>query len=395
MKLQRVALYNRLFAIAVASNAYAFALTGGNFAVLVPFLAIVLLMPGLSCLTPGYGRFDRGNLLRWATISTVLFLTVLANITNYPFAGTTVIFAVTHAVGIVGILFALQWAATNLSPEYLLRYLAICLLPLLILAIIVALHDGGWLLRASPFGVHPNWWGEVGFAAVASSLALRSLSARVIVIGAALILFFLVQSRGALLAAATSIVVCVFFSMRQSDMTRRHFQTGLLVLPLVVVALILGRSALPPTWDLLSNTVLLLGDPDRGVDTELTGRIAGWRAAIEVAANNPVFGQGLDTLDTVHNGFLQLAGEGGASLFLVILVTIALAIHNAWYKRNCVALSIIVGYLVYAMTYPRMLNMNVASILFYLCLFSWRKTSKIQGARRRPVDRAAAQTSPN
>jgi hypothetical protein len=395
MKVGRLALYDRLSAVAVASTAYAFALTGGNFAVLVPFQAMVLLLPGLSLLTPGHKNFDNKNLLRWATISAAVLLTVLANIDAYPVSGTSVEFAVTHAIGIVGILFALQWAATSLSPEALLRHLAICLLPLILLAIAIALRDGGWLLRASPFGVHPNWWGELGFAAVVSALALRRPGMKALVIGTVLILFFLVQSRGALLAACVSVAIYMFLSAKHTQITRRHFMGGLIFLMLAVAGLILGRSAVPRIWELFSDTILLLSDPDRGLETGLTGRLAGWTSAIEIAASNPILGLGLDTLNYVHNGFLQLIGEGGTLLLLVILLTIAAAIYDASRNRNYLALSVILGYLAYAMTYPRMLNMNVASIVFYLCLFSWRRTSKPRGADQRRIDGALMRILPD
>jgi O-antigen ligase len=378
MKVERLRSYNKLFAVAISATAYAFALSGGNFDVLVPFQAIVILMPGLILLASGYTDFDNRNLLRWATISTIVPLTVLANIQNYPSTVTTVEFAVSHAVGIVGLLFALQWAATNLSPETLMRHLAICLFPLIALAVAVALHDAGWLLRANPFGLHPNWWGELAFAATASALALRNRNARSLVIGTALILFILVQSRGALLAAFVSVVMYMLLSARLTKMSRARLIAALTMLMLAVVGFVLAQGAVSRALAFFSDAVLLLDNPDRGLDTGLTGRLAGWRVAIDVAADNPLLGQGLDTLTKVHNGFLQLLGEGGVLLFLVILLIMVIAIYDASRRHNYLALSIIFGYAVYAMTYPRMLNMNVASILFYMCLFSWQRTSKFR-----------------
>ena len=135
----RFCIYNKLFSVSIVATAYSFALTGGSFAFLVPFQAIVLVIPSLSLITPGYKDFNVVNLIRWSSISTIVLLSVLFNINNYPSGSTTIEFALAHAAGIVGILFALQWAATNLSPETLMRHLSVLLVPLILLAVAVAL----------------------------------------------------------------------------------------------------------------------------------------------------------------------------------------------------------------------------------------------------------------
>jgi len=139
--------------------------------------------------------------------------------------------------------------------------------------------------------------------------------------------------------------------------------------------------------------------------------LEGWHQALSIFAENPIFGQGLDTLNEVHNGFLRLAGEGGLLLLLPILFMMGMAVYQSLKNRNYLALSVLFGYAVYALTYPRMLNMNLASAIFYLCVFYWPKNSStakqriheqterndpvVSDARRLPsVDAALVRVSP-
>jgi O-antigen ligase len=107
----------------------------------------------------------------------------------------------------------------------------------------------------------------------------------------------------------------------------------------------------------------------------LTGRLDGWQKAFDIFMAQPIFGQGFDTLTEVHNGFLRLAGEGGLMLLLVTVALIGTGLRNAMKTKNYLAASIILGYLIYAMTYPRMLNMNLAAAVFYLSVFPWKRDS--------------------
>ncbi|MDF9392786.1 MULTISPECIES: O-antigen ligase family protein [Methylococcus] len=366
-------LYNIAFSAGLASTAYVFAIMGGgdNPIALLVVQAIVLLLPGLSLFTKGYKRVDRRNITFLVVLSIGLLLSLIVNIDNYAGGSIGLDFVLAHIVGIVGMLFAIQWAVTNLSPETLMRYLAIFLVPLIVLAIGVALQEGGWTSRAAPFDIHPNWWGELGFAFTACTLALHSNKAKVLLIGVAMVLFFLVQSRGALLATCVCIGVYIFFSIKHMIMKKTTLLRIIAAIIGTGAALATQQDAVLQAWAFIKGNVLLLDNSYRGVESGLSGRVDGWSRALSIFAENPIFGQGIDTLNEVHNGFLRLAGEGGMLLLLVILFMIGITFYQSLKKRNYMVASIILGYIVYVMTYPRMLNMNLASAIFYLCLFYW------------------------
>lgn len=370
--------YQWIFSIALAAMAYGFALSGGSFSVLVITQGLVLLIAFWGFLFPGYSRLRKRNIVLLCSLSIVMISTIFFNTANYSETSVPLEFALTHVAGIIGILFSLQWATTNLDTQTLLRHLALLLTPLVILAILASLQSGGVIGRQSPFGIHPNWWGELGFALTACALALPHWKARVLPLAVAVLLFFLVQSRGALLAAVGSIGVYVMLT------TKWKHQFNSLRLAVVLTLIVVTGAGLfayqyraIQVWIFLRNDVLLWDDSYRGIDSGLTGRLAGWREGFDVFMAHPVLGQGIDTLSNVHNGFLRLAGEGGLALLLVMGLLVGVGLRDALKARNHLTASIILGYLIYAMTYPRMLNMNLAAVVFYLSLFA--------GKRRYPV----------
>jgi O-antigen ligase len=368
--------YEWAFSIALAAMAYAFALSHGSLAILMLAQGAVALIAAFGFLAPRYRRLGKRNLMFLCMLSTVLLSTIFFNISNYSDAATPLEFALAHTFGIIGVLFALQWAATNLRAQKILRNLAVLLIPLITLGIAAGIQSGGLASRQSPFGLHPNWWGELGFALTFCALALPHWRARAALITIVMVLFVLVQSRGALLAAVTGLFIYLAFSTRWQRFFTPLQITAISALAVIssIVLLVYQRHFIQ-TWLFLRDDVLLLNNSYRGIDTGLTGRLDGWQKAFDIFMAQPIFGQGFDTLTEVHNGFLRLAGEGGLMLLLVTVALIGTGLRNAMKTKNYLAASIILGYLIYAMTYPRMLNMNLAAAVFYLSVFPWKRYS--------------------
>lgn len=362
-----------LFAFAIALMGYAFVFSGGSFVALVPAQFFLIALPFCLMLTTSRSTMSLKNMLIWSGFSGVLLVSIVVNFNNYDTLGTASLeFAIAHVLGLIGVIFALQWASSNLRIFTLLRILSFLLVPLIVLAIVTSAVSFGLLSRSTPFGIHPNWWGELGFAFILTSLALRKRTTSVLFIVTAFVLLFLVQSRGALLASVAGITCYGFLNAQISLSLRR-------ILPVISFAgagllfsLFVLNDAYQSLKSFLNNRVLLLNDPYRGLDTGLTGRLEGWDYALEVFAGNPIFGNGMDTLGEVHNGFLQVAAEGGLALLLPLILWMVVAAIRAWRRQDYLTLSILVGYTVYAMTYPRMLNMNIAAILLFMSLFPWK-----------------------
>lgn len=361
-----------LFAFAIALMGYAFAFSGGSLAALIPAQLLFIVLPFCLMLTTRQSVMNVRSLLAWAGFSSILLVTILVNIGNYDRLGSISFnFAISHVLGLIGVIFSIQWAARNLNIRSVLTILSYLLVPLIVLAIVTSALSSGLLSRSTPFGIHPNWWGELGFAFILASFALRKRTTLVFFIVLAFVLFFLVQSRGAMLASMAAIGCYGLLNAQVSLSLKRVLPAISFAGAGLLFSLLVFEGSYQPLRDFLSDRVLLLNDPYRGLDSGLTGRLDGWDYGLETFFGNPVFGNGMDTLGEVHNGFLQVAAEGGLVLLLPLVVWMLVAIIRAWKEQNYLAISILVGYVVYAMTYPRMLNLNIAAILLFMSLFPW------------------------
>ena len=371
--------YDWAFAIALATMAYVFALSGGNLPLLVIAQGSVMLIAVLGFMFPSYSSLRRENAVWLSVLSVAMFSAILFNTGNYSETSVSVEFALVHIGGVIGMLFALQWAATHLMAQRVLRNLAYLLTPLVMFAIAISLTSGDLASRQSPLDIHPNWWGEIGFALTACALAMPRWWARAVPIAAAAMLFFLVQSRGALLAAFSSIVIYLLLSTRWHRLLNPSRLAIVSALATFAgVTFLVHQHHTIQAWLFIRDDVLLWNNPYRGVDSGLTGRLSGWKEALDIFMAQPVLGQGIDTLTDVHNGLLRLAGEGGLMLLLAMGSFIGIGLRNALKAKNHLAVSIMLGYLIYAMTYPRMLNMNLAAVVFYLSVFPWKMYSSRQ-----------------
>ncbi len=268
-------------------------------------------------------------------------------------------------------IFAAQWAASNLQLENLLGYISLMLAPLILSALYVGLIDFE-KSRSIPFGLHPNWWEEVAFGFVLCSLVLKRFLLKAFFIGIGIGLMISVQSRGALLAVL--VLFLAYFIMQFRPLGEASIKRLLILSVVFLVCLIISfvTGLLSEFLNIIESKVLLLNDPYRGIDSRMTGRLDGWMHAIMIFKDNPVFGQGIDTLLEVHNGFLRWAGEGGVLLLGVMMLLILSSMAWSWHRLHEWNFAVLMGIMAYLMTYPRALNMNLVSMVFFIALFSWK-----------------------
>ena len=361
-----------LFAGLIAAMVYVFAITGGSFQKLVITQGLfVLCVVFFIIFSQRRLAFTARGIFILLILALVLSGNLLVNFGNYVAADRSLAFAILHVGGILVFAFFAQWVVSNLQPEYVLKSTAWMLAPLVILALAIG-QINVEIGRAAPFGVHPNWWGEVAFGFILCSLALSRVMAKMIFVVVGLGLMFTVQSRGALLGAIVSLLAYLAMQYRPlgQPIVRKLAISGVVMLGGLLFVMMTG------SWlailDFVESKILLIDDPYRGLDSALTGRLAGWREAVTIFNENPIFGQGFDTLLKVHNGFLRWAGEGGILLLGVMLMLMISAMVRSWRRRNDWAFAALLGIAAYMMTYPRALNLNLVGMVFLLALFPWK-----------------------
>lgn len=353
----------------IASMTYVFGLSGGNFTLLLIAQGLFVFWVALIIATTHpLVVLNKGALVSIAVLAIVLASNILTNINNYQEADRGVSYAIAHGIGVFMFALAVVWASRNLQLSRILQCLAWLLLPLVVIALFFGFSQksGG---RPMLFGLQPNWWGEVAFGFVLCSLVVRHRTIHLLFILLGLVLMYVVQSRGAMLGAVVGIGA--FWAVKYRPFGKKALRKLAVVGIFAILALLIVFAS--GLWvsiaEFLVSKVLFLDDPYRGVDSNLTGRIEGYLQAIAIFVENPFFGQGFDTLYEVHNGFLRWAGEGGIILLGLMVYLIFSALVRAWRYRNDWAFAALLAIIVYFLTYPRALNLNLVGVLFFLALF--------------------------
>lgn len=357
------------FGVAIAVQAYAFGFSAGRFEVLVVAQALMPLVAVAAFVTCEGVRHLNGRAYALAAgLTLVLWLLLLPNVVGDERWDASPATIVAHVIGLSSMLVAAAWAVTNLSAERIFATTAWALTPLIMAVLWISNADAG-LVRSTPLDIHPNWWGELSLAFALCLLCLRG-HFRWPLMSAAFLLVYRVQSRSSLLGICAGILV--YAGMVSLPRWKGNPRAIAAVAGAVLAAVFLGATVSEESdvAQFVMHKVLLVDDQHRGVGTGLTARMDGYQEALAAFYENPVFGRGLDTLADVHNGYLRLAGEGGLILLCGVMWLTIAALVRALKGGYTIAASVLVAYLVYVAFQPRMLNMNVASVVFFVALLS-------------------------
>jgi len=372
---ERLGFFDTIFAILISAMIYVFAFSIGNFRWLVVTQGIFVFWVFLAnLLTYRQVKFSSNDLYVMFAFSIVLLSNLIVNFQNIQIVSSSINFAAMHVLGVLAFIFAANWATRKLRPENILTMISLLMVPIMIFAI----AHGETLPgddRGRPLGLSPSWWGEVAFGFILCSLVLKKQSVRFLFISAGIILIILVESRGSLLAA----IVSIFFYYVLHDKILRFKNIdklvfiGVIIIVCFLLLLVFGGGG--ALVDLIISKILVLDSPGRGIGSHFSKRVEGWEEAITTFLNHPLFGQGFDTLLDVHSGYLRWAGEGGVLLLGLMLIVIGNALIKSRRYKNDWAFSSLVGILVYFLTFPRSLNLNIVGFLFLLSLFPWPSNS--------------------
>jgi len=364
-------------AFLITGMIYSFAFSGADFRFLLSSQCIFVFLV-LSTITTSYRhtKIDIKDFQLFLILAFILISNLIINYQNYQFSEKSIEFATMHVLGVLFFLFTAQWITINCKTEYILTVIALLLAPFLLYAIIVAVSGEYTTDRARPLNLSPSWWGEVTFGLILCSLAIKEYIIKLPIIIGSIILIIYVQSRGSLLASVVSVVM--YFGLRGEILSlfnRKNilYFAGIFATLFLIITIFGGWEKL---FNFIRSDILVLDAPKRGLDSNLSNRLGGWQVAYSVFNQNPIFGQGFDTLTEVHNGFLRWLGEGGILLFGFMIFLIISSLVKSWRYNNYWAFSSVTGILVYFMTYPRSLNLNLVGFLFLIALFPWESNRR-------------------
>lgn len=347
-----------------AASAYAYALSRGSDTPLFAAQGVAILTLAVA-LALGLAKVARRTLTFYFVFALVVilqYLSLLANIDTYSDGG-----AVTRTLLQLSA-FSIAWGGLiaigngALWPVFL-RRLGLLILPLCILAIVVApasLKFG----RAEPFGIQPNWWGELSIALCICAMTLRPRY-RIVVYATAAILDYWVQSRSGWVGLVTIWLIEALAMAYRVNWRMKSMAT------MAACAALIGLVN-SPALSFVSNKILLLHNEDRGLGTGLTGRLQGWIDALRASEQKPLLGYGPGAYADVHNGYLRILAEGGYPLTLIVIAAIAVAAWSAFSHRNWVRLAAVAAPAIYIVFEPRAFNLNLTSAVFWMAVGGMR-----------------------
>mgnify|MGYP006269009485 FL=1 len=259
--------------------------------------------------------------------------------------------------------------------------LAVMFAGLFLLAALVFTH---WHWgRLKPANLHPNWWGEVLVAVTLGACFIRVRALRYGLQVLALVAIVMVQSRSALLAAFPLTLMSIWLRETPRRVILAAVVLFLLVAPplLALDLVVAERSRVMAGVDFVANSVLLLNDPYRGLDTGAGQRIEGWLVALELGWANPVAGVGFGRVSPVvaaetgkglHNGHLMLLVDLGIVLYGVVLVVMLATLVAGLRHDRLIFTTMLFGFVLVMFVQPRAINANVMSMLAWMSLvFIW------------------------
>ncbi len=207
--------------------------------------------------------------------------------------------------------------STNVEADTTLRsmFVSLALAHCFILIVVLIDADYHW---GRLYGRNAaNYWGFLSQSAIIATIAMRGWILRVGVIGLALVIIYLTQSRGSMLAVAAGLSVAfILYSLR----SRARIWLWLSAALAVSIMALLGLN-------FVADDLLRLSDPGRGLGSGASGRASVWRESFELFANHPWLGVGyrqheqyLTSEANAHDAYLAMLADTGVLGFLAYLL---------------------------------------------------------------------------
>ena len=268
-----------------------------------------------------------------------------------------------------------------------MRYLALFSCPIFIY---VALTQQGSYVwgRWVPAGGQPNWWGMMSLGLAWSAFAWKSTFVRMFFLTIAFYFMIKTESRGSIVAF---LPVLIFSSGYFLPLTKKRIVTQCSIFILGVVAII-GLSCLTSNdlfgnmLDYLSNNIMKMNDPNRGLGSGMTGRTTNYIVAWNEFIEHPIFGIGFSQTESVHNGFLATLAESGIFAFIGMMWLFIFSLRGYTKSQHLRGVGFVLSYMALISTFPRTFNINMTALLFMIIL--------MRGIALRHTDRSTSKDRP-
>src|SRR4051794_1470599 len=184
----------------------------------------------------------------------------------------------------------------------------------------IVIHDGDFVWGRLYGRANPNYWGLIALSAGLCGFCLRPLALRIGVIGFSMTVLYLASSRGSILAFVGAVLYLAGMSIMAPGGIR--VRTLLMGLAGTIVAGSLSFGLAEPAIRFVSDDVLLLNDPYRGVNSGFSGRSEAWELSLNLLAAAPVLGYGYRQHEKLIAAESTVLGAGNSThnAYLAVLL---------------------------------------------------------------------------
>jgi O-antigen ligase len=192
------------------------------------------------------------------------------------------------------------------------------------IALLVVYLNGTFLWGRLSAGAQPNYWGLMALSGAIAALTVRRMPLKLFALGAAALIFYSTNSRGSMLGAFAALVTSAAVYFLVSG-TRKK-----MILATVIMAVAVVGIGAELSTSFISQELLRVDDPNRGIDSGFSGRLEPWLYGLSLAMDRPFFGYGFRQSETyfgpalgissAHNGYISMLIDAGLiGLFLYLL----------------------------------------------------------------------------
>ena len=291
--------------------------------------------------------------------------------------------------------------ATNVDRDEMIRSLFSAVAVTLGFAMVAVLidNDAAW---GRLFGrTAPDYWGHLALSTIVASFAMRGWLLRTVLVALSLFVIFKTQSRSDMMALSAGLPVAIALFTR-SPRARRWTWLWFVAAFGVVVTVGLG-------FDFISNDLLKLSDPLRGLDSGFTGRSEFWRETWEVFANHPWFGVGygqhanyVTNHVAAHSVYLAALADTGVVGFLGYAIfffgALARSLVQAWRAPTGDRIAIsafLFAFAVVGLLEPTGFHTGntFSMLMIFVVAWAWRTEPGVSALRSFPLERMPGRTA--
>jgi O-antigen ligase len=250
--------------------------------------------------------------------------------------------------------------------------------------------------RLVPDNLEPNYVGMMALLCFLGALAVRSWIGTIVLSILPVYTMMVVQSRASLMSGLVAVGIIMICSLRRLPVRKLRLVLlgGLLGAPAVCIGLILMGV---PVFDIIGNyvnSVFMITDEHRGIDSGGSGRTELWTAAVNLWLSHPIFGVGfkghplmMPDQMLAHNAYLGMLADVGLVGFGSYMLITGVAIYyiikrgDRGLREYPLRVAIIFSYILYGVLESRAFSFgNTYSILFLLVAFDSSKIRVKQAA---------------